>query len=110
MLCWEDYVPADDGEKGDVWLDVRLRVLVGRDELDRLGMVRAVLAEGDDGPWAVDPCMFAQIGEPAECPECGAVAVRYGDEYPFGKKRHGWSKNVVEGQYCPHCDGAEDAG
>ena len=58
-----------------------------------------------------DSVTSAWIGVPTQCLNCNTnVAVHYGTEYVWGEKQYGHYDSVIEGQYCPHCDGGEDVG
>lgn len=104
LLQWEDFA-GDDPPKDAVWVESTVRFLVPRAGLHSTDLLDSVHA------WTIDTLSHAQAGEPAQC-ECGLVAIRYGDLYPWGRRIYGRrdATHRVRGQYCPHCDGGEDVG
>jgi len=112
LLDWGDF----DDDEDAVWTERTVRILVPRKALGLTvqDMLRPS-TPADETPWTLDTTRSALIGEPAQCP-CGKVAVRYGapgdtPHYVWGYDRYGKGdeKHRVPGQYCPSCDGGEDA-
>ena len=99
LLQWENFEGTEDCEDA-VWVQRTVRWLVPRDTLP---------GGYDQDAWTVNFVSSALMGEPAKC-ECGTVAIRYGEQYTWGRDKYGRrdDNHRKRGQYCPHCDGGED--